>query len=194
MTHGTSTLREVLEQHVTSVPEHPKRLEEVHRRARSLRRRRAGVAVGALAALVVVVLAVTAGPGLLTSRQDRSVPAYQQRVGALLVWSNGSRLAAHSSFLSTARRSATFTVTPTTWSMGVAQACSHELGQKLGVFLSVNGHVVIGGGCGPGGGDFSRGSYGIEQQFWAESGVHLDEPMTVRFWVAAMTKAPFRRG
>lgn len=189
----SGTLRDLFEERTTAPPANPDRAAAVAARVRHVRRRRSGTAV--TAALLAVVAAV--GVPLATrgtTHADRPVPALERQVDGLRVWSNGSRLTEHGSFLSTAQRSASITVTPTTWSMGLSAACSRDLGQKLGVYLSVNGHVMVGGGCGPGGGDFSRGSYGLEQQFWAGAGGHLGEPMTLRFWVGATTKEPFSQG
>ena len=191
---GTDVLRDLFEERTADVQDRPERTTEVSRRVRRTRRRRAVSAVAALAVGVAGTVGLLAPGG--APRSAPPVPALQQKVDGLPVWTNGSRLAAHTTFLAPERRSATFPVTPSSWSLGVSELCSRDLGESLGVYWAVNGRVYGGGTCGSGGGDFARGAYGLEERYWREAGVQLGEPMTVRVWVAQTERGshPFAAG
>ena len=182
-TPGTS-LRDLFDERTASVPERPRRASEVAGRVTRLRRQRAVATVAAAVVAVTLAVGVPLGLGGL-GRTDRAVPAWEQTTDGLKVWAVGSRLVAHGSFLSAEQRSSTLTVIRTSRPLTFTSGCSRDLGDGIEVNLSINGQVTGGGSCGPGGGGyFTPGGYGHEDDTWSGTGVQVGEQATLRFSLA----------
>ncbi len=151
---------------------------QVRGRIRTVRRRRAGATsllavAGLAAALVVVVPRLAATPHeLATAPANIKLPTYD----------HGGRLAGSVSFLTSERREASFTFTPTSWDLSWMTQCTPQvLVSDVTVAFFVNGHFAMGSSCG-GSASFD-GWPGQGEATWSRMGVRLGEPTTVTFRV-----------
>jgi hypothetical protein len=190
MTPDLDELRDVMREHVRSLPDNVDREHDVRLRISRHRRKRAvvGTSGAALLAVAATALAVTWLPTgtdtgtprpapVVTSPHDQSLPEYL-RGGRLVASKEG-----------TSARGITLTFTPTSEQFGFVLSCSNpELARERRpqgadmAMTSLNGKSALGVSCGTALSTDGDADFGLADHRWVRDyGVVIGQPTTVRF-------------